>query len=357
MSEIIDINVSAIENNEEFFGPLWVYIQNKDVTDINWNGRQLWIDDLRLGRYMSLERLDPAFVDAFSVRVSNLVNRQLNRFNKVLEAETETLRISILHESATNTGRSISIRATLPERRIDKDAMLNNNYCTKEWDDFIRAAIEAHMNISIAGLPGVGKTEYLKTLTEYIPADERVITIEDNLEIRYSTINPGKDCVEIKVDEHMPYSEAIKAALRQFPKWLMLSEARGTEVVELVKAWSTGVNGITTIHTDSVLKIPDRMENMSGEYSEPMRNNIYSFLDIGILVASIKDRGTGLYRRRIAEAAFFSRINGTNSATMFYRNGKFLTNKLPEDIKHKFDLYEVPNPLAGVQVYEEQKEA
>lgn len=348
-----ELSLTRIENKEEFFGPLWEYLKNPKVTDVNWNGRVLWIDDFEYGRYATETQLSEAFINSFTTRVSNLVNCPFNTFAPNLEAETDTLRISIIHESISHTGRSISIRVTPPNRRIDNEKMFADNYCTEEWDRFVRAMIDAHLNFSIAGLPGAGKTEYLKTLTAYIPDWERTITIEDNLEIHYSSINPDSDSIEIKVGDHMSYSEAIKASLRQNPKWLMLSETRGIEVNDLMKAWSTGINGMTTIHTDSVLKIPDRMLNMSGQYSEPMRNNIYSFLDVGILVASIRDKETQRFKRRIAEAAFFSRINEHNDAIVFYKNGKFLTDKIPADIMHKFELYEVENPLTTFKIEKE----
>lgn len=74
-------------------------------------------------------------------------------------------------------------------------------------------------------MPGIGKTECVKFFSQFIPANERVITIEDTLEIRYAETNPGKDCIEMKVSEDVfGYSEAIKSCLRMNPKWIMLSE-------------------------------------------------------------------------------------------------------------------------------------
>ena len=83
---------------------------------------------------------------------------------------------------------------------------------------FLENAVKAHMNIIMCGLPGSGKTELLKYLTRFVPDNERVITIEDNLEIHYADINPGKDAGELKVNEILfDYTKAIKACLRQNP--------------------------------------------------------------------------------------------------------------------------------------------
>lgn len=101
-----------------------------------------------------------------------------------------------------------------------------------------------------------------KIFSQFIPAGERVITIEDNPEWHYSQINPGKDCVELRINPDFDYTKAIKTCLRQNPSWIMLSEARSTEVKSLLECWSTGIRGFTTLHTDDVRKIPDRILNM-----------------------------------------------------------------------------------------------
>ena len=106
--------------------------------------------------------------------------------------------------------------------------------------------VRTKMNFMFGGEPGAGKTECAKFFMQFIPADERVITIEDSLEIHYRDINPEADAVEIRVGADFSYTDAIKASLRMNPKWLVLSEARSTEVTSLLEAWSTGVFGITT---------------------------------------------------------------------------------------------------------------
>lgn len=120
----------------------------------------------------------------------------------------------------------------------------------------------------------------LKFLTQFIPKHEKVMTIEDNLEIHYRDINPGANCVELKVDEEFfSYTKAIKSALRQNPQWVLLSEARSTEVKYLLECFSTGLHGLTTLHTDDTRKIPDRIQNMMQDSyaASRMENDIYSF--------------------------------------------------------------------------------
>ena len=222
---------------DEHFGPLLDYIQDDNVTDINFNGTDVWVDDLTRGRYKSDVILTPQFINQNSTRIADLVSEPFNQYHVLLEAETETLRISIIHESVANTGRSISIRKTPVIKRLSKNKMLRENYCSEEVLTLLERCIDSKMNTLMCGLPGTGKTEMLKYLTGFIPDNERVITIEDNLEIHYSEINPGKDCVELKVDnKQFDYVKAIKACLRQNPQWILLSEARSVEVKYLIES-------------------------------------------------------------------------------------------------------------------------
>lgn len=332
------------------FGDLLKYILDENITDINWSNG-LWINDLEKGRY-KVEGfvLKDVFIQQFYTRISNLMNVQFNQNSPLLEAETDSLRISILHDSVTNTGISISIRKTPAIRRISKDRLIEDKYCTEEIDAFMKNAIRAHCTVIVGGLPGVGKTEYIKYLTNYIPAFERVYTIEDNLELRYSAINPDKDCVEIKVSENFGYAEALKASKRQLPTWVLLAEARGEEVKYLLENISAGVHCLTTIHLDDVSKIPDRLRNMGHNINE---NDVYSFVDIGVLIQSVVKEGEKI-TRHIAQVMCMSRHEEHNEKIMIYEDGRILTKNLPEDIMRKFRMAGIKNPFARESVSDKQ---
>lgn len=333
------------------YGILYPYIVEDTVTDINWNGKQLWIDDLEKGRYMAKEVLTDAFVERFLLLLSNITSVPLNRMNPVLEAETEELRISVVHSCVAHSGATISLRKIPAVRRLEKSEMVKSGYCNEEIYNFLTNCIQAHCSIAICGLPGSGKTELLKFLTRFIPATERVITIEDTLEIHYQKINPNKDCVEMKVAENFSYTEAIKASLRQLPKWILLSEARSMEVRYLLESLSTGTNGITTLHTDDVRNIPDRIKNMAGGGEDLTRieNDTYRFLDIGILVKSAVDE-KGKIRRYINQIGVFDRYGKEwketiNEIVMVVEEGKVVCRDLPVNIKRKFEEAGIYYPL------------
>ena len=336
----------AIIIDDYTYGKLLPYVLDSDITDINWNGESLWLNHLHKGRY-KVENLvlDVHFVEQLAQKLKNSMGVDYNPSNPVLEAETEELRISIIHHSVASTGTSISIRKTPAIMRLNRKKMLETNYCTAEVEQFLESCVRAGMSIAFCGLPGAGKTELLKTCTSYIPANQRVITIEDTLEIRYRKINPGKDSVELKVGkERFTYEDALKSVLRQLPDWLLLSEARSVEVKYLIECMSNGTHCMTTLHADDVRKIPDRMMNMLPEYKENSLNHIYSFLDVGVLVeAHITEEGIF---RQIAQIGLFSREEDLNKVQVIYdvKNGMRQLD-MTENIYRKFDTAGIRNPF------------
>lgn len=276
--------------SDENFGELLPYIKDKNITDINWNGLQLWIDDVTKGRYCVQNiKLSDEFVQAFSARVANIVSKSFNKYCPKLEAETDELRVTVIHKSRSHTGTAISIRKTPAVKRINfKDSIERGEYCTKEVANIMSNSVKAKMNIIIVGLSGVGKTELVKFLTNYIFPKDRVITIEDTFEIHYAEINDfKKDCLELKVDDKLfTYTDAIKETVRLMPQWVLLSEARSVEVKYLLESLTTGSKCITTLHTDDIRKIPNRILNMIGDTEDvnATLSTIYSFFDVAILI-------------------------------------------------------------------------
>lgn len=324
---------------DEAYGPLLPFIKDEFITDINYS-RMLWVDHLYKGRYC-VESVDisKAFLEQFYTRLSNMMNASFNKSNPLLEAETENLRISILHDSVTNTGISLSIRKTPADRKLSDERMLADSYCPDYVLTFLENCVKAHMNIIVGGLVGTGKTELVKYLTKFIPPYERVWTIEDTLEIRYAQINPFKDCVEVKVEDRFDYPTALKASKRQLPKWVLVSEVRGTEVKYLMENMSAGVYCMSTIHVDHLERLPDRLKNMGANIIDC---DIYSFVDIGILLES-KITKQGI-RRYISQIMTYSRINEINDKVMLYDEGMKTKNNVPDDIMRKFLKEDITNP-------------
>lgn len=348
-----------MELGKEYFGPLFQFVSDPNVTDIDFNGKEIWITNIYNDRYMAdpkfvEEFMTPAFIEQFTQRIANLISVQFNKRNPELEAETSELRVTILHESVAKSGRTISIRKTPPIIRLTAQKALEEKFCSKEVMALLVNCVKTKMNLIFCGMPGIGKTETAKFFAQFIPANERVITIEDTLELRYAMTNPGKDCVEMKVSEDtFDYSKAIKSSLRLNPKWIILSEARSSEVKYLLESWSTGVRGITTLHTDDVRNVPDRILSMleSRTDADRMENDIYQALDVGILIRKQKDENGKIFRY-IDQVCFFLREKGCNQIVMVVNEGRYILEQLPEQIARRFKRAGIVNPFACKELEE-----
>lgn len=342
----------------EFFGPLYQYIEDDSITDIDFDGRKLWLSNTSNERYSPEVQLPADFVNAFAKRVANCVSKQFHKQSPVLEAETDTLRITIVHESAAISGRAICIRKSMPFTRLTREGMTSDGYLSDDMISLLINCVRSKMNMVFCGEPGVGKTECAKFFSQYIPKSQRVITIEDNPEWHYAALNPGSDCVELRINPVMDYTKAIKTCLRLNPKWMMLSEARSKEVVYLMEGFSTGVRGMTTLHTDDVRKVPDRMLNMAGNLRSEGRleNDIYSFIDVAVLIRRklmIRPDGSSGLMRYVDQIGFFYRKDRDNRCILMLDGGEKTGEEFPDVIQKKFDEAHIGDPY----VYEEKEPA
>lgn len=337
--------------NESIFGPLWSLIQDETISDIDWDGNSLWVSSVKDGtKKVDIPGIDEKFVSTFSHHVANSQGAEFNQIKNVLQAETPTLRITIVHESLATSGRCFSIRKSMPKLRFTAVDAVNNDWCGEDLMNFLVNCVTMHSNMAFCGEPGAGKTEGAKFFSTFIPGNEKVLTIEDTLEWHYKEINPGKRADEIKVNDADDYTKAIKVALRLNPSWLMLSEARSTEVQYLIEGWSTGVNGMTTIHAGDVRDIPDRITNMIDKGLDATRiaNNVYSYLNIGILVK--KDDTEGSTKRRIRQVGIFRHTEEKNECTIIMEDGKFYKDRIPEWFLEKMSKAGIINPFYSAEL-------
>lgn len=327
-------------NKEELFSELHFEILNEDITDIEWDGYNLWITDLKRGSYVSNKKLSECYVENLSIRLSNIMKTSFNRSYPILEANTEDLRISIWHESRCGK-KSVAVRKIPQKLRFGHAELVRSGYAPENLINLVENCIKAHLNCVICGQPHAGKTELLKYLSTFIPDNEKVGVYEDNQEIHYRKINPGKKCVEFFVDSRFSYSQIIKAGLRHNIDWVLLSESRGREVLDLMNSLSTGAYCMTTMHLDDVRGMPDRMYNMLGENNITHRfiNNVYKYIDVAIMVECDK-----MQKRKITQVAFFTHDDNSNKCIVVYENDDFTKEKIPEEIIQKMNRYGISNP-------------
>lgn len=224
------------------------------------------------------------------------------------------------------------------------DRMLKKQEFAPSWLlKMLAQFVAIKSNIIISGLPGAGKTELVKYLSQFIDASQRVITIEDTYELRYRELHPKSDCVSMKVNDRFTYDQAIKACLRQRPDWMLVSEVRGAEVVNLLQSVSTGATLLSTIHAPSAKHIPRRLLHMfpGMEMSnDTLHHMICDIIDVGVHVeASISKKGVNRY---IKEVIAYEIKDDKPHSTVLYRKHEIeeQLTEWPDKLLEKKRLFE-----------------
>lgn len=136
----------GIRMEPDYFGPLWRYVRNDKITDIDYNGNQLWITDVENERYLIRRHGITVCRAVFPSDSANEVSKPFNKKNNLLEAETDTLRISIVHESVAISGRSICIRKSMPMLRMQVKEMVEDEYVAVPVLELLVNCVAAKMN-------------------------------------------------------------------------------------------------------------------------------------------------------------------------------------------------------------------
>lgn len=326
-----------LEISEKLFKDLYPFIIDDNVTDIKWNGRNLWIDDLNKGRYMSDIQLSDEFLDILTSRIASHANVHFNVSKPSLQAETDTLRIHAIHPFRTGDHTYIlAIRKTPAKARLNSQNIIKQKYADKLFVALIGAIVRAHLSGFIIGDVGSGKTELEKYIASFIPDNESALTVEDTLEMKLNIIYPHKDISAVKIDDDYPASQAIRDALRLLTKWLLIAEARGREISTILEGASTGCVAWSTIHSENTWEIPDRIGQMASADvdKETLENNVYMFFNVGIKVKR-EIKPNGIFRK-IDQICFFHRDDKENRIVVFMEDGVYTGNKIPSMIYKKF---------------------
>ncbi len=281
------------------FGPLERYLAEDTVTEIMVNGP----DQVYVEREGRVERVPSGFIDANHVRriidkIVVQVGRRIDEANPMVDARLpDGSRVNAVIHPLSIGGPFLTIRK-FSKDPFQVDDLISFGTLCPEVIPLLEAAVRGRLNIVVSGGTGTGKTTLLNVLSSFIPANERVVTIEDakELQLRQDHVLPlearasnieGKGAISIR--------DLLRNSLRMRPDRIVVGECRAGEALDMLQAMNTGHDGsITTIHSNSPRDTLSRIETMTmmAGFDLPIRairEQMASALDLIIHVTRLRD--------------------------------------------------------------------
>jgi pilus assembly protein CpaF len=298
-------------------------LDDQAVTEIMINGPS----DIFIEKAGKIEKLNLAFENKEKLEdviqsIVSKVNRTVNEASPIVDARlADGSRVSVVLAPIALNGPILTIRK-FPEKPMTMDQLLACESINQQAAEFLERLVRAKYNLFICGGTGSGKTTFLNVLSNFIPADERIVTIEDSAElqitsvkniVRLETRNPnteGKGQITIR--------DLIRTSLRMRPDRIIVGEVRGGEALDMLQAMNTGHDGsLSTGHANSTVDMLSRLETMvlmaAAFPLEAIRQQIASAIDVIIHLSRLRDKS-----RRVMEI----------SEVVGYQDGKIILNPL-----------------------------
>lgn len=283
------------------FGILDMIMKDDNITEVMINGpKNIFIE--KNGR---LQRLHKEFEDERRLedviqKIVGTAGREVNQANPIVDTRLPNgSRVNVVLPPISMHGATMTIRK-FSKTPMTMEQLLKYKSITPEVAGVLELLVKAKYNIFICGGTGSGKTTFLNAVSNYIPHDERVITIEDSAELQITGIDnlvsletrnanaSGSGAVTIR--------DLIKTSLRMRPERIVVGEVRGGEALDMLQAMNTGHDGsLSTGHANSTRDMLSRLETMvlqgaDGLPLEAIRQQIASGLDIIIHLSRLRDK-------------------------------------------------------------------
>jgi pilus assembly protein CpaF len=291
--------IEEIKNELLGLGPLEPLLWDDEITDILVNGHsQVYVEKGGKLHATEVKFQDDQHLMLIIDRIVSQVGRRVDEASPMVDARLpDGSRINAIIPPLTLDGPALSIRR-FGRRRYNIDDLVAKKTLVPEIVEFLRTVVRARLNILVCGGTGSGKTTMLNCMSLFVPADERIVTIEDSAElslqqphvVRLETRPPN---VEGKGE--ITQRDLVRNCLRMRPDRIIVGEVRGDEVFDMLQAMSTGHDGsIATIHANTPRDSVGRLEMMmllSGVSipQRAMRQQIASALNIIVHVSRLPD--------------------------------------------------------------------
>lgn len=293
-------------------------IDDDSVTEIMVNGTEgIFLE--RNGRLLCWEKkiTSKEKLEDMVQQIAGRCNRIVNESVPVADARlSDGSRVSLVLPPVALNGPVITIRR-FPKNPIHMDRLVELGAVTTEAAAFLRALVRSGYNIFISGGNGSGKTTFLNALSDFIPKEERIITIEDNAELQ---IQGAENLVRLEARQantegknSVTIRDLIKASLRMRPDRIVVGEVRGEEALDMIQSMNTGHDGsLSTGHANSPRDMLSRLETMILMAMElplsAIRRQIASAVDILIHLGRMRDRSRKVME--IVEITGYDRASG-----------------------------------------------
>lgn len=275
-------------------------VDNDSITEVMVNG----LDGIFIEEAGRIRKWEKGFANVQKIEdlvqsIAARSNRIVNATVPIVDARLENgARVSMVLPPVAINGPIITIRQ-FPAHPIEMEQLIAWGAVTQEAADFLKKLVQAGYNIFISGGTGSGKTTFLNALSDYIPKDERIITIEDNAELQ---IRGVANLVRLEArrgntqgEHEITIRDLIRASLRMRPDRVIVGEVRGEETIDMVQAMNNGHDGsLSTGHGNSPKDMLARLETMVLMGMEipvtAVRRQIASGLDIMVHLGRMRDR-------------------------------------------------------------------
>lgn len=323
----IDQRVSIVEqiySSIRGFGLLDTIIKDDSITEVMINGPE----NIFIEQNGHLFQLDKQFesqrrLEDIIQRIVGLAGREVNQANPICDTRLpDGSRVNVVLPPIALCGPTVTIRK-FSKTPMTIEKLIEYGSITQEIADKLELLVKAKYNIFISGGTGSGKTTFLNALSNYIPHDERVITIEDSAELQIVNID---NLVSLETRNanasgagQITIRDLIKSSLRMRPERIIVGECRGGEALDMLQAMNTGHDGsLSTGHANSTQDMLSRLETMvlqgaAGLPLEAIRQQIASAVDIIIHLSRLRDK---------------SRKTMEITEVVGYENGKIILNPL-----------------------------
>lgn len=293
--------VTAVYEGIRGLGVLGQIIADMDITEVMINGyKDIFVE--KSGRLTKLESQfeSPKELETIITKFVSQSGRVVNESEPIVDTHlADGSRVNVVMPPIALNGPIVTIRR-FPKEAMTVEKLIRYGSITPEVAEVLRLLVTARYNIFVSGGTGSGKTTFLNALSNFIPRDERVITIEDSAElqirnvdnlVRLETRNAGPDgsgAITIK--------DLIKSALRMRPDRIVVGEVRGAEALDMLQAMNTGHDGsLSTGHANSTADMLSRLETMvlqgaAGLPQEAICQQIGSAVDIVIHLSRLRDK-------------------------------------------------------------------